>query len=254
MKLSQNAKEQTEMLEEVLHEVMSPHRRKFLKKGALVAAATAALPILGSGLVGCSDSTSPPADDTKARDIRILTDAFLIEKLTINTYTAAIATGFLDGIYRSLIESFKNDHIGHAAQVKTIITADLAGTAPTDPAASVTFLTGVVVDGTTKFKIEPSFGSMTTVGGILKYAIALELTAAQAYFTNATSADNAKRLTHAAAIQAMADIAPVEAQHAAAFRAALKLVLGSDTDKDAGLDRGASISPTSAISLEMPRP
>ncbi|MDZ4746008.1 MAG: ferritin-like domain-containing protein [bacterium] len=254
MKLSRNAIEQAEMLEEVLHEVMSPHRRKFLKKGALVAAAAAALPMIGSGLAGCSDASTTPTDDTKARDIRILSDAFLIEKLAINTYTAAAATGLLTGAYSQVATSFINDHAGHGAQFKSVITADLGGTAPADPAVGVNFLTGIAVDGTTKFKIDPVFGNFTTPAGILKYAIALELTAAQSYFTNITSSDNAMRLTHLKAIDAMSDIAPVEAQHAAVFRAALKLLIGSDTDKDAGADIGASISPTSAISQEMPRP
>ena len=254
MKLSQNAKEQAEMLEEVLHEVMSPHRRKFLKKGALVAAATAALPMIGSTLVGCSDSTSPPGDDTKARDIRILGDAYLIEKLAINTYNAAAATGQLSGAYLQVAQSFILDHQGHGAQFKSVITTDLGGTAPADPAAGISFLTGIVVAGVTKFKIDPAFGNLTTPAGIIKYALALELIAAQSYFTNATSSDNSMRLTNVKALEAMSDVAPVEAQHAAVFRAALKLLIGSDTDKDAGADVGASVSPTSAISLEIPRP
>jgi len=254
MKLSQNAKEQAEMLEEVLHEVMSPHRRKFLKKGALVAAATAALPMIGAGLVGCAEESTTPTDDSKARDIKILSDAFLIEKLAINTYNAAAATGLLTGAYLQVAQSFILDHQGHGAQFKSVITGDLAGTAPADPAAGVSFLTGVVVDGTTKFKIDPAFGSLTTPGGILKYALALELIAAQSYFTGVTSTDNNMRLTNVKAIEAMSDVAPVEAQHAAVFRAALKLLIGSDTDKDAGADVGASVSPTSAISQEIPRP
>lgn len=95
---------------------------------------------------------------------------------------------------------------------------------------------------------------MTTPGGIMKYALALELTAAQTYFMSATSSDNTKRLTNVLAIQAMSDIAPIEAQHAAVFRVALKLLLGSDTDIDNPANVGASVSPTSAISQEMPRP
>lgn len=254
MKLSQNAKEQAEMLEEVLHEVMSPHRRKFLKKGALVAAATAALPMIGAGLVGCSEDSTTPTDTSKPRDIKILTDAYLIEKLAINTYAAAAATGVLKDQYLQVAQSFILDHEGHGALFKGVITTELGGTAPVDPAASVNFLTGIVVDGVTKFKIDPSFGNLSTPGGILKYALALELTAAQSYFIGVTSSDSNMRLTNVKAIEAMSDVAPVEAQHAAVFRAALKFLIGSDTDKDVPLDEGASVSPTSAISQEIPRP
>lgn len=254
MKLSQQANEQAEMLEEVLHEVISPHRRTFLRKGALVAAATAALPMIGAGLVGCTEESTTPTDTSKERDLKILTDAFLIEKLAINTYNAAAATGLLTGAYLQVAKSFILDHQGHGALFKSVITTELGATAPVDPATSVNFLTGIVVNGVTKFKIDPVFGNLLSAEGILKYAVALELIAAQLYFTNITSADSTMRLTNVKAIEAMSDVAPVEAQHAAVFRAALKLLLGKDTDKDAGADVGASVSPTSAISQEIPRP
>ncbi|HCN04715.1 MAG TPA: hypothetical protein DIS79_03775 [Bacteroidetes bacterium] len=255
MKLSSSAKEQADMLEEVLHDVVDPRRRGFLKKGALAAAAVAALPIVGSTMVSCSsDSPAAPTDESNSRDIKLLTDAYLIEKLAVNTYVAAAGLGILSGAFLDVAQSFAADHIGHAGTFRDVITGELRAAPPIDPKNDENFITGMMVNGETRFRIPPAFGNLTSAAGIVKYALALELTAAKAYFDNAASLDAGMRLTNRKAIDAVSDIGPVEAEHAAVFRAALKLLLASDTDADAGSDVGRSVSPTSFISAEMPRP
>lgn len=255
MKLSKNALEQADMLEEVLHEVIDPARRSFLRKGALAAAAVAALPIVGGTIAGCSsDSPTDPSETTRKQDIQLLTNAYLIEKLAINTYVAAAGLGVLSGAFLQVAQSFAADHMGHAGTFRDVIVNELKGASPSDPTASENFITGMKIDGKTQFMIPPSFGNLTSPAGIVKYALGLELTAAKAYFDNATSADVSARLTNKRALEAVSDIGPVEAEHAAVFRAALKLLLASDTDRDAGSDVGRSVSPTSYISAEMPRP
>ncbi len=255
MRLSKNALEQAEMLEEVLHDVIDPARRSFLRKGALAAAAVAALPIVGGTLTGCSsDSPTDPSDATRKQDIQLLTNAYLIEKLAVNTYVAAAGLGVLSGAFLQVAQSFASDHIGHAGTFRDVIVNELKGGTPSDPASSENFITGMKIDGKTQFMIPPSFGNLATPAGIVKYALGLELTAAKAYFDNATSADVSARLTNKRALEAVSDIGPVEAEHAAVFRAALKLLLSSETDRDAGGDVGKSVSPTSYISAEMPRP
>lgn len=256
MKLSKNALEQAEMLEEVIHEVLDPRRRNFLKRGALAAAAAASLPIVGATMTGCSDDspTEPATDATKARDIQLLTNAYLIEKLAVNTYTAAAGLNILSGAFLQVAVSFAGDHVGHAGTFRDVIVNELGGAAPTDPTASENFITGMTINGRTEFKIPPSFGNLSSADGIVKYALGLELTAAKAYFDNATSADAAIRLTNKRALEAVADIGPVEAEHAAVFRAALKILLSVPTDADAGADIGRSVSPTSYISAEVARP
>jgi hypothetical protein len=256
MKLSRSAHEQADMLEEVLHDVMDPRRRSFLRKGTLAAAAVAALPIVGSSLASCSDAEQPaqPTDATRAQDIKLLTDAYIVEKLAVNTYLAAASTGVLTGAFLQVAQSFATDHIGHAGTFRDVIVNELGASAPADPRSDENFITGMLVDGQRILQVAPSFGNLTTPAGIVKYALALELIAAKAYFDNATSATASMRLTNKRALEAVSDIGPVEAEHAAVFRAALKLLLNSDTDADVAGNPGKSISPTAAISLEIPRP
>lgn len=255
MKLSRNAHEQADMLEEVLHEILEPSRRNFLRKGMLAAAAVAALPTIGGLATSCSsDSTVAPGTDPNAQDITILTNSYLIEKLAINTYNVAAGTGLLTGAFLEVASSFIGDHTGHAATFRDVIMSELKGSAPADPLASENFVTGMMRNGKTEFKITPSFGNLSSAEGIVKYALALELTAAKEYFESATSANASIRLTNKRALEAVADIGPVEAEHAAVFRAALKLLLSTDTDRDAGADVGRSISPFATLSAEMPRP
>jgi hypothetical protein len=255
MKLSRSAKDQADMLEEVIHDLISPGRRHFLRKGALAAAAVAALPLVGASLTSCSsDMSTTPTDATRSRDIALLTDAYLLERLAVNTYTAAAGLGVLSGAFLDVATSFATDHIGHAGTFKDVLTTELGVTSIIEPSASDNFITGMMINGARRFQIPPSFGNLETPEGIVKYALGLELTAAKAYFDNATSANASMRLTDPRALAAVSDIGPVEAEHAAVFRAALKLLLNVGTDADAGADIGASLSPTSMISMEMPRP
>lgn len=255
MKLSKTAVEQAEMLEDVIHSSLPASRRNFLKKGALLAAVGAGAPIIGSVFSGCSDDEggSNPTDDGNANqsDIDILGRAYLTERLAVNTYVAANATGLLVGPFQEVALSFVADHEGHAASFRDVIVTTLGGEAPADPADNENFITGI--NGGTEFQLTPVFGNLTSADGIIKYALALELTAAKQYFEDATSVDASRRLTNAEALAVASDIAPVEAEHAAIFRAALKLLLASETDADAGADIGRSINPVGFISTEVPR-
>jgi hypothetical protein len=255
MKLSANAREQADMLEEVIHEILEPSRRSFLRKGMLAAAAIAALPTIGALTTSCSDdSGTNPTVDPNQQDITILTNSYLIEKLAVNTYNVAAGTGLLSGAFLEVAGSFINDHTGHAGTFRDVIVGELKGAAPTDPMVSENFVTGMMRNGKREFMIQPVFGNLTSAEGIVKYALALELTAAKEYFESATSATANIRLTNKKALEAVQDIGPVEAEHAAVFRAALKLLLNTATDADAGANIGRSVSPHSTLSAEMPRP
>ncbi len=253
MPLSKNAREQAEMLESVLHEIMDPSRRRFLRKGALAAAAIASLPVVGSALASCTSDPVTPTDDP-SQDVALLTTAYQIEKLAVNTYTAAAGLGILSGAFLEVATSFATDHIGHAGTFREVITSELGAAPPADPKPDENFITGMMVNGNTILQVPPSYGNLTSTEGIVRYALGLELIAAKAYFDNATSATASNRLTNRRALEAVADIGPVEAEHAAVFRAALKILLNTSTDADAGADIGRSVSPTAIISAEVPRP
>jgi hypothetical protein len=244
-KLSPNAIEQATLLEEALHDTFSNSRRDFLKKGSLVVLAAASLPVIGSSLSSCASDDTMTPDDSNKQDVEILTTAYVVERLAINTYNVAASTGLLTGAFLEVAASFINDHTGHAATFRSVITTDLKASEPAAVPDSENF-TNTTRAG---LLVTPSFGNLTSAAGIVKYALALELIAAKLYFDNATNADSSKRLKSAAAL----NIAPIEAEHAAVFRAALKLVLATDTDAD-NTNVGLAISPRSFISSEMPRP
>ncbi len=247
--LSKNAIEQATMLEEALHDTFSKSRRDFIKKGSLVVLAAASLPTMSSIVTGCSSDSTTATDDTNKQDAAILTTNFVVEQLAINTYGVAAASGLLTGAYLQVAASFINDHTGHAASFKNVIVSTLGQPAPTDVPSSENF-TNTTRAG---LNIQPSFGNLTSAEGIIRYAIALELTASKLYFDNVTNADGTKRLKNATALATAADIAPVEMEHAAVYRAALKFLLNLATDKDS-TNVGLAVSPYSFLSSEMPRP
>jgi rubrerythrin len=223
-------------LEATLNETVMTERRTFIKKGSLAALA-ASLPL--AGFITSAFAARPgSAIASSSSDIDTLSTAMLIEQKAVNTYSAAAGlkdgsgNALISGAYLQVALQFAADHSAHAGSFRTTITA-LGGTPPAD--TTDTLLTA--------FPPGP-FSNLTSADGIFKYALGLEVTAAKLWFANFQSASDSRTK------QVFADIAPVEATHAAIFRAALKLLVMTSTDHDAGTDPGKSIVPYSRLSLD----
>jgi rubrerythrin len=233
MKFTKESLQAAQTLENALNETVMKERRTFIKKGTLAALA-ASLPMAGFIKNAFAANNQPR---TQATDIETLTAAYTIELQAVNTYSAAAGLKdgsgmpYISGPYLEVALDFVGDHQAHAIRFKEVIT-QLGGTAPTDPTDTLL----------SAFPPGP-YSNLTSTDGIFKYALALEVTAAKLWFENFKNTSDLRVKT------AFADIAPIEASHAAIFRAALKLLVNTPTDHDSS-DVGKAIVPFSLISLD----
>lgn len=173
-------------------------------------------------------------------DLEMLQESYTLELKAVNTYKAAAgmknSSGepFVSGAVLSVAADFIADHTEHAALFKAQIIAR-GGTVPPD------------TTDTTLTAFPPGANSqLTSLQGILRYALAVEVYAAKLwfqYFKDATDL-SVKRL--------FADLAPNEASHAAILRATLKLVVGVETDYDFA-NPGKAIVPFTQLSMDGPQ-
>lgn len=188
--------------------------------GILAAACTPASTGAPSATPSTSPSTSPSAAPgtsaaDKANDIAVLNGAIGLENQAIYAYTAAINTlgSATDATSQAVVKiatAHRSNHQDHLAALQAAVTS-LGGT-PT--AAQSTYDLSPYTDPTkSQSKLrEGGLGSATQVAAL---ALALEVDATIAYESAFSS------LRNPALIVAAAGIAPDEASHATAIRAAL---------------------------------
>lgn len=218
-----------EILQELVAGRIMQERRSILKKGAI---ATAALAMMTSIL----KPTSLRAQMAKT-DVQMLQDSYVLELKAVNTYKAAAGlkdgsgAPYVDGAVLSVASTFIADHTVHAQRFRDVL-VQLGASIPSD------------TTDTTLGDFPPGPNSMlTSLPGILRYALAVEVYAAKLwyqYFKDATDL-RVKRV--------FADIAPNEAAHAALLRATLKFVLGTGTDHD-NADPGKAVVPYTQLSYD----
>ncbi len=132
-------------------------------------------------------------------DTDILIGAIKLEQQAQAAYAAGAASGLLDKDTVALATKIAGQHAEHE-KADTAALTKMGGTAPA--------------------KADPktyNFPAFKTAEDILKYALELEQTAANAYFSSV------KALTDKSLIQAVISIQNTEAEHVAILRSALKL-------------------------------
>lgn len=220
---------ETEILNELMEGRLMPERRSILKKGAVAMAALAMF-------TSIFKPSSVRAQMAKT-DVQMLQESYILELKAINTYRAAAGlkdgsgTPYVDGAVLSVASSFIADHTVHAQRFKDVL-VQLGARVPSD------------TTDTTLGDFPPGPNSMlTSLPGILRYALAVEIYAAKLwyqYFKDAADL-RVKRV--------FADIAPNEAAHAALLRATLKFVIGTGTDHD-NADPGKAVVPYTQLSYD----
>jgi rubrerythrin len=172
-------------------------------------------------------------------DLEMLQESYTLEQMAVNTYAAAAGltdgTGkpFIDGAVLSVAQTFIADHTEHARLFKAQIEA-LGGAVP----ATTTETT------LTDFPPGPN-SQLSSLQGILRYALAVEVYAAKLWFQYFKDAQAlpVKRL--------FADLGPNEAAHAALLRATLKFILSVPTDHD-NANAGRAVVPFTQLSMDSP--
>lgn len=217
-----------EILEELMSGRIMQERRSILKKGAMAATALA--------MVSAFRPMSVRAQMTKT-DVQMLQDSYVLELKAINTYKAAAGLKdgngmpYVDGAVLSVAAAFIADHAVHAQRFKEVL-MQLGASVPSDTTE------------TTLGDYPPGPNSMlTSLQGILRYALAVEVFAAKLWYQYFKDAVDLR------VRRVFADIAPNEAAHAALLRATLKFVVGTGTDHDSA-DPGKAVVPYTQLSYD----
>lgn len=132
-------------------------------------------------------------------DMDILVAAIKLEQQAQAAYAAGAASGLLDDATKALATKIAGQHAEHE-KADTAALQKMGGTAPA-PADPKTY----------------NFPAFKTAEDILKYALTLEQTAANAYFSSI------KQLQDKSLLQAVISIQNNEAEHVALLRSALKM-------------------------------
>lgn len=221
------------VLEELLDGQLVGDRRVFMKKGSLAAAAMA------MAATWFASVTRTKAQTTAKSDLEMLTESYTLEQQAVNTYNAAAAlrdssgAPLVDGAVLSVAVAFIGDHTTHAVRFRDVI-VQLGGTVPANTTA------------TTLDAFPPGPNSqLTSLPGILRYALAVEIFAAKLWYQYAKDAQDLR------VRRVFADLAPNEAAHAAILRAALKFVVGTATDHDSS-NPGKAVVPFTQLSFDSP--
>lgn len=224
---------EADALEDILSEVVPTSRRSMLKKGALAASALA----LATAWLGSAQKAR--AQGAGKTDREMLMESAILERQAINTYTAAAGLkdssgqNFVSGDVLSVAVAFIGDHTYHRDRFDELA-VELGGQA------------SVATEETTLMAFPPGPNSqLTSLPGVLRYALAVEIYAAKLWFQYFKDAQDlrTKRL--------FADIAPNEAAHAAILRAALKFIASVPTDHDS-TDPGKAVVPFTQLSFDSP--
>ncbi len=226
---------EADLLESMLSDVVENNRRKFLKRGGVVAAAMAM-----AGTWMGQPSTVSAADDGRT-DVQFLQESYTLEQQTVNTYTTVASQkgaggeDLISGVLLDVTTRFKVVHKEHADRFKDII-VQLGGTVPAD-----TILTTLSVE-----VLKPKANSqLTSAAGIVRYALGVEVYLMKLYV------DYFRYCEDQRARRVFLDIAPNQGAHVAILRAALKRVLSAPTDYD-NIDEGKAIVPHIFVSQDAP--
>lgn len=209
-------------------------RRRFLMGGGL---AVSGVVLAACGSDGATSGTStpsgPPGTDSRLTgDFAIAALAASLENLAVNTYQAAldaVTAGKLGAVppaVATFATTAKSQHADHSAAWNSVLTNGAKR-----PVAGV--------DQTVRNDIvDPGFAQVTDVGGLARFALGLESTAAATYLAGIGMIQNNNALKVAASIQ------PVEMQHVAI----LNFVLGQYPVPDAFATTDGARSTSDTIS------
>ena len=180
--------------------IISVERRKLLQLGALTGAASV------FALATGNKADARPRR-SKKKDAELFNGAAILEQKAVNTYKAAAENNLLPTkAFLDVALQFASDHAQHRDRIQKITKEVLKGT-PADTSNVGTF---------------PIPQNVLTGGEaeVIRYALTLELLAGTAYMDYIQD-----KLTTNAAVNVIATILPVEAQHAAVYRSVLMVVL-----------------------------
>jgi rubrerythrin len=172
-------------------------------------------------------------------DLEMLRESYTLELMAVNTYAAAAGlkddagAPYVDGAIKSVALRFIADHTAHAEQFAMVI-RQLGGEVP-GPTTMTTL---------EAFPPGPA-SQLTSLPGILRYALAVEVYAAKLWFQYFKDASDLRTK------RVFADIGPNEAAHAALLRGTLKFVLGLPTDHDSS-NAGKAVVPFTQVSFDAP--